>query len=174
MSEPYLGEIRMFAGNFAPLGWAFCDGSELSISQYDTLYILLGTTYGGDGQTTFALPDLRGRIPLHMGTNPQTGTNFPLGQKAGTETVTLVQNNLPVHTHSVTAQTATSTTQTGNPANAYWAPSDFNRFSTNAPDGTMNPAAITAQGGNQPHDNMMPFLTVSFIIALEGIFPSQN
>lgn len=174
MSEPYLGEIKMFGGNFAPVGWSFCDGSLLSISQYEALFALLGTTYGGDGQTTFALPDLRGRIPLHMGTNPQTGTHFPLGQMAGTETVALLPNQLPAHTHFVTAQTAANTVQTGNPANAVWAPSDFNRFSTNPPDGAMNPAAITFQGGNQPHDNVMPFLTVSFIIALEGIFPSQN
>lgn len=174
MSDQYVGEIRMFAGNFAPLGWAFCDGSLLSISEYELLFTVLGTTYGGDGQTTFALPDLRGRVPVHMGTNPQTGTRFVQGQKAGVETVTLLSNQLPAHSHTVFAQTSTETVQTGSPANATWAPSDFNRFSTNPPDGTMSPSTITYQGGSQPHDNMMPFLTVSFIIATEGIYPSQN
>ncbi len=174
MSEQYVGEIRMFAGNYAPVGWAFCDGSLLSISQNELLYSLLGTTYGGDGQTTFALPDLRGRVPLHMGTNPQTGTQYVQGQRAGVEMVTLVKNQLPAHTHPVFAQTLTDTVQTGTPTNATWAPSDFNRFSTNPPDGSMSPGAITSQGGSQPHDNMMPFLTVSFIIATEGIYPSQD
>ncbi|UUZ81310.1 tail fiber protein [Paenibacillus sp. P26] len=167
MSEPYLGEIRMFGGNFAPVGWALCDGSTLSISENDALFALIGTTYGGDGETTFNLPNLSGRIPLHM------GTNYGLGQMAGTETVTLIQNQLPVHTHGVSAQSQSGTSNS--PANAVWAQSTITQFTTSV-DGTngMYPGALSPVGMNQPHDNMMPYLVINFIIATQGIFPQQN
>lgn len=173
MSECYVGEIRIFGGNFAPVGWAFCDGSLLPISTNEVLYTLLGTTYGGDGQNTFGLPDLRGRIPLHQGRNPSTGTNFSLGQMSGTESVTLASQQLPVHTHNVSANSSTGDSPT--PSNNVWGLSDGGKqYVASAPNGTMNPASITAAGGNQPHDNMMPFLTVNFIIATEGIYPQQS
>jgi len=157
----------MFAGNFAPQGWALCNGQSLAISQNDALFTLLGTTYGGDGVNTFNLPDLRGRMPMHQ------GGNFVIGQSAGTETVTLTTQQLPAHTHQ-----ATAVTETGNqlaPAGNVWAASSLNQFSTsNPPPNAMNPGALATTGGSQPHDNVMPYLAVSFIIALQGIFPSRN
>jgi microcystin-dependent protein len=172
MSEAYVGEIRMFAGNFAPQGWAFCDGTELPISGNEVLFTLIGTTYGGDGTTTFALPELRGRIPLHMGKSSASGTTYSLGEKGGTETVTLITSELPKHTHVPNAQSAAGTANS--PANAVWAASPYSQYSSNNPDGTMNASLISSVGGNQPHDNMMPFLAMSFIIALEGLFPPQG
>jgi microcystin-dependent protein len=172
MSDPYVGEIRMFSGNFPPLGWALCDGSLLNISENDVLFQLMGTTYGGDGQSTFALPDLRGRLPLHAGTNPSTNTTYPLGQMGGTETVTLTVQQLPAHTHAVGANSNTADSST--PLNNVWAASGAKSYTASSPNGTMNPAIISYQGGNQPHDNMMPFLTISFIIALQGLYPSQT
>jgi microcystin-dependent protein len=176
MSECYIGEIRMFAGNFAPLGWAFCDGSLLSITGNEALFTLLGTTYGGDGINNFALPNLIGRIPLHTGTNPSTGTNFLIGQSSGSETIILTSQELPVHTHVVLANSNTGDSTT--PKNNVWGLSDDGKqYVASAPNGTMNPAAIEpAPKGvnNLPHDNMMPFLTISFIIAKQGIYPQQN
>ncbi|MFC5649786.1 phage tail protein [Paenibacillus solisilvae] len=173
MSECYIGEIRMFAGNFAPQGWAFCDGSLLSISENDVLFTLLGTTYGGDGVNTFALPDLRGRIPLHAGTNHTTGTSYTLGQLSGSETTILIPQQMPVHTHGVSANSSTSDSTT--PLNQVWGLSEGGKqYVAGVPNGTMSPAAVAPAGGSQPHDNMMPFLTISFIIATAGIFPSQN
>lgn len=169
MSEPYIGEIRMFAGNYAPVGWEFCHGQLLPIAEYDTLFMLIGITYGGDGQTTFGLPDLRGRIPVHMGQNPQTGTIFTPGQKAGTETVTLTLAQLPNHTHTVTASTIANT---NSPANAVWA-SGAMQFANTAPNGTMNPVTVSSVGGNNDHENRMPYLPINFIISLYGIYPSQ-
>lgn len=168
MSEPYIGEIRLFAGNFAPMDWALCDGSLLSIAENEALFSLLGTTYGGDGQTTFALPDLRGRVPIHR------STTYPLGSKAGTETVTLITNQLPAHTHTVNASTAPGDAE--NPSNALWAQSPQTSYDNTANPtlAAMNPTSVTSVGGNQPHDNMMPTLTVSYIISLYGIYPSQN
>lgn len=168
MSDQYVGEIRMFSGNYAPIGWLLCNGQQLSISQYEVLYTLIGTTYGGDGRTTFAVPDLRGRVPVHM------GTGYVLGQKAGTEQVTLDETQLPAHTHVANASNVVGTS--ASPANAVWATSSntaVQPYSTTAPNTTMNPEAISSVGGSQPHDNMMPFLAVSFIIATEGVFPSQ-
>lgn len=159
----------MFSGNYAPQGWHFCDGSLLSISQYEVLYTLLGTTYGGDGRTTFGLPDLRGRIPIH------TSSNYPLGQMAGTEKVTLVQSNLPAHTHTANANNVAADSTSNSPQNQYWGVSTgITNYQSTAPNVTMSPAAISSVGGNQPHDNMMPSRAVSFIIAVEGIFPSQG
>ena len=166
MAQPYVGEIRMFAGNFAPAGWMFCEGQLLPISENETLFNLIGTTYGGDGQSTFALPDFQGRIPIHQ------GTGFVIGQKAGTESTTLTENQLPLHTHPAQAQTAAG--NQGSPAAGVWAQSSLNQFSTAAANSTMNNTLIQPAGGSQPHDNMMPFLTLSFIIALFGVFPSQS
>jgi microcystin-dependent protein len=168
MSEPYLGEIRMFAGNFAPVNWALCNGQILNISENEALYTLIGTTYGGDGQSTFALPDLRGRIPVH------TNASYPLGSKAGSETVTLTTNELPTHTHTAVASSLPGTIDS--PSNAVWAVSSGLNFSDGIGQtlSDMNPQIISAVGGSQPHDNMMPSLTISFIIALSGIYPSSN
>lgn len=165
MGQPYIGEIRMFAGNFAPVGWMLCDGSILPISQNDTLFNLIGTTYGGDGQTTFALPDLRGRVPLHQ------GSGFALAQTGGAETVTLTVNQIPAHSHVPQANSG-SGTQTS-PAGNVWAASSNFPYSTNAPGSNMDPSAIGQAGGSQPHDNMVPFVGINFIISLFGVFPSQ-
>ncbi len=161
----FVGEIRMFGGNFAPAGWMTCEGQILPIAENDVLFTLIGTTYGGDGQTTFALPDLRGRIPMHQGTTI-------LGASSGTETVTLTTNQIPIHTH--TALAGASVGHLSEPGNAVPAAHrDFAVFdaSTNVP---MAPTSLAAAGGNQPHDNMPPYLCVTFIISLFGIFPSQN
>jgi microcystin-dependent protein len=170
VSSPFIGEIRLFGGNFAPAGWAFCDGSIIPISENDTLFNLIGTTYGGDGQSTFALPDLRGRVPIHMGTGPG-GVSFVLGELSGAETVTLTPNQIPVHTHSPVAATSAGPT---NPANAVWGyAAQARSYAAPPPDGNMDPATVRTSGGSQPHENMMPFLGVNFIISLFGIFPSQ-
>jgi microcystin-dependent protein len=171
--DQYVGEIRMFGGSFAPVGWAMCDGSLLPISQFDALFALIGTTYGGDGQTTFAVPDLRGRVPIHQGQNPTTGTTFTLGQKAGVETVTLTSQQMPVHTHQVHATTADGTVPS--PSNGLWAKSALNEFSTvTSPVAAMAADAVSTVGGSQPHANMMPYQCVNFIIATEGMWPQQN
>ncbi|GAC1354176.1 MAG: tail fiber protein [Herpetosiphon sp.] len=169
MSQPYIGEIRMCGFNFAPAGWAFCNGQLLQITEYDTLFNLIGTTYGGDGQTTFALPDLRGRVPLHLGTGRST---YIIGQNGGTETVTLMQQQMPNHTHPLQAQSADG--DQANPAGTSWAASSLNQFSDSPPDAPMNPASVGTAGGSQPHDNMLPFLSVNFIISLFGIYPTPN
>ena len=171
MGTPFLGEIRMFGGNFAPVGFAFCDGQTLAIAQNDALFALIGTTYGGDGQTTFNLPDLRGRIPVHAGQGPGL-SNYVLGQSGGSETVTLTAPQLPAHAHAPLAQSAAGNQPA--PAGGVWAASAQNQFSSNAPNVGMSNSAIGSAGGSQPHDNMMPYQVVSFIIALEGIFPSRN
>lgn len=174
MANPYIGEIRMFGGNFAIYGWAFCDGSLLPISQYSALFQLVGTTYGGDGQNTFALPDLRGRIPIHQGQGSGL-SNYVIGQPGGAETVTVTVNQLAAHSHN-NARGSVQAAASSNPANNSWGNANAvaaNSFGTAMPDGTMNTGSIGMTGGNQPHDNMLPFLPVSFIIALEGIYPSQ-
>ena len=166
MSEPYIGEIRMFAGNFAPVGWNFCDGSVLPISDYTALFNLIGTTYGGDGQTTFALPDLRGRLPIHQ------GSGFVLGGNGGVEQVTLTVPQIPAHTHVATAQSAGGSSSS--PAGGVWAGSNANQYSSNNSNATMKAGDIGATGGSQPHNNLMPYLCVNFIISLFGIYPSQG
>jgi microcystin-dependent protein len=173
MSEPFVGEIRMFAGNFAPRGWAFCDGQLLAVSQNDALFSLLGTIYGGDGRTTFGLPDMRGRIPVHAGSGPGLDP-IRLGAKAGAENVTLTVNQLASHKHDVSASSAaaTSSDPTGN-VSANTTPTNI--YSTAlATQQSMNPAALSSTGGSQPHSNLMPSLCVNFIIALFGIYPSRN
>jgi microcystin-dependent protein len=168
MSNQYLGEIRVFAGNFAPVGWLACDGSLLSIAQFDALFALIGTTYGGDGQTTFALPDLRGRWPMHV------GTNFQLGQVGGEEQITLTTNQIPVHSHTLTAS---SVANSSSPEGGTPAPSALPRYATPGSVGASDeilPSAVAAQGGSQPHENRSPYLGLTFIISVEGIFPSVN
>ena len=170
--DPYLGEIRIFGGNFAPLGWAFCAGQLLPIAQYDALFSLLGTTYGGDGQTTFGLPDLRGRAPIHAGQGPGL-TNRTPGEMGGSEATTLTQAQLPAHTH-VPLASPDAGTSTG-PTDGVWAASSTgDKQYAAAPDTAMNPATISATGGNQPHENRQPFLAANFIIALEGIYPPRS
>lgn len=169
MSEPFIGEIKLFAGTFAPRGWAFCAGQILSIAQNTALFSLLGTTYGGNGQTTFALPDLRGRVPVHDG--PTT----TLGEVAGLEQVTLLQNQLPAHSHPLMASAlpANSGVATGRGV----ADTSGNGALIYAAGGTaapMSPAAIEPVGQSQPHENRMPYLAMNYIIAVEGIFPSRN
>ena len=169
MPTPYIGEIRLFGGTFAPYEWAFCDGSLLSISSNPALYQLIGTTYGGDGVNTFALPDLRGRIPVHQGTGAD-GITYVIGQRAGTESVTLILGQLPTHSHApIGASTGGQSTPIGN---TYGAGQDL--FSTATPTTQLLPTTVSNTGGSQPHDNLMPFQCVTHIIALYGIFPSQN
>jgi microcystin-dependent protein len=166
--DPFIAEIRMFGGNFAPVGWATCDGQLLPIAQNTALFSLIGTIYGGDGQTTFALPDLRGRLPVHI------GTGLSIGQASGSETIALTAANLPAHTH---VANAASTGTTLSPSGQYWAADPGGNVApyAAAPDGSvMSGAAIGAQGGSQPHDNMQPFLALTFIIALQGIYPSRS
>jgi microcystin-dependent protein len=171
VSEPFVGEIRMFGFNFAPQGWAMCNGQTLPISQNQALFSLLGTTYGGNGQTTFQLPDLRGRLANHAGQG--TGLSpYVLGQNGGTENVTLVQGQMPTHAHSVLANGSPATAT--RPGGAVLARTTADIYAA-APDGTtMNAGMIGTAGGSQPHPNLQPYLTVNFCIALQGIFPSRN
>ena len=167
MAQPYVGEIRMFAGNFAPAGWMFCEGQLLSISENETLFQLIGTTYGGDGQSTFALPDLRGRIPIHQ------GNGFILAETGGAEEITLTVSQIPAHTHPLLVNTSggTSNATTGNTLAA--SPTlDLYRQAT--PTVNLSPVAVASTGGSQPHTNFQPYLCVDFIISLFGIFPSQT
>jgi len=172
MSEPFIGEIRMFAGNFAPRGWSFCDGQLLAISQNNALFALLGTIYGGDGRTTYGLPDMRGRIPLHQGAGPGL-SNRPLGSKAGAENVTLTTNLLASHTHDFNANTAAATGSA--PQGKVTAESSAPKmYAAQDQNQDLAATAIANTGGSQPHNNLMPTLCVIFIIALVGIFPSRN
>ncbi len=182
-SQPYVGEIRMFGGNFAPAGWAFCDGALLSISENETLYNLIGTTFGGDGQSTFGMPDLRSRIPVHTGTNLQTGTNYVFGSFAGTESVTLTGNQIPSHAHAVTGE-LNMKTRASNPdnqlspvGNAIAIAPGKKYFSRNpSANGFMGPLAtnitLNSSGSSIPHNNMQPYVCVNFIISLFGVFPT--
>ena len=172
MAQPYVGEIRMFAGNFAPANWMFCDGALIAISENETLFNLIGTTYGGDGQTTFALPDLRGRVPLHQGNGPGL-TPRVIGETGGSETVTLTQTQMPAHRHALGAS-STPVSAAANPSGVLGSSATTRFYGAGAPSATMGVGAITAQGGNQPHQNMAPFQAVNFIISLFGIFPSQG
>jgi len=173
MADPFLGEVRMFAGNFAPVGWEFCNGQLVSIAENDALFSLLGTTFGGDGVTTFGLPDLRGRTPIHQGQGSGL-TNRVLGQMVGAETVALSQAQLPAHYHAVHAISAAGTA--ADPTNAAWAASTTaeNQYSQGLPNVAMSASSTTPAGSGQPHENMAPFQAVSFIIALQGIYPPQN
>lgn len=186
--DNFLGEIRIFAGNYAPRGWAFCNGALLSISQESTLFTLIGTIYGGDGVTTFGLPDLRVRIPLNQGQLPG-GQSYVIGEIGGVQNVTLLQSELPTHTHSLIATDTAATT--GDPTNNLLAQTngdnstvqppypDVKLYTTlplpsgpSSPNVTLDPNALSITGGTQPHDNMMPYVCINYIIALTGIFPS--
>jgi microcystin-dependent protein len=167
MSEPYISEIRLMSFSFAPKGWALCNGQLLPINQNQALFSLLGTTYGGDGRTTFALPDLRGRVPVHF------GNGISLGERAGQESHTLTSGETPTHTHPVNGNSNT----TGNvttPVNNFFANSAPPNIYGSGGGAALPAASITNSGGSQPHNNMQPYLTISFCIALQGIFPSQN
>jgi microcystin-dependent protein len=171
MAEPFLGEIRMFGGNFAPLGWAFCSGQLLPISEFDALFALIGTTYGGDGQTTFALPNLQGRFAVHQGSNGSS--NRIIGEIDGSETVTLNSSQMPSHTHTAVGS---GSGNLASPANAFWStdPGGNTAAYNEAGGSAMSGSALLPVGSGQPHDNRQPYLGVTFIIALQGIFPSQN
>jgi microcystin-dependent protein len=174
MSEPFVGEIRMFAGNFAPRSWAFCDGQLLAVSQNDALFSLFGTIYGGDGRTTFGLPDLRGRVPIHHGQGPGL-SNRRLGTKSGNEKETLIANEVAPHTHTLTAGTtaASDTNPAGNITGTSTGTSLYGPDGT-APAEGMNSQAVKDTGGNRSHSNIMPFLCIHFIVALLGVYPSRT
>lgn len=177
MTQPYLGEVRMFAGNFAPRNNAYCSGQIMSIQQNAALFSLLGTYYGGNGTTTFGLPDLRGRIPVSQGQGPGL-SNYVIGQQGGTETVTITQQTLPQHNHMMVVSNAVPTTaapsgnmpaQMSTPINNFWVPNTKQTTSD-----LLNAQFLTMVGGNQPHENRMPAMAISMIIALAGVFPSRN
>lgn len=175
MAQPFIGEIRMFAGNFNPAGWEFCSGQLMPISENDTLFVVIGTTYGGDGQETFALPNLQSRIPLHFGTNAATGTTYQIGEASGVESVTLTVNQIPVHTHPLLASLDSgSQANAGNNILAAQSPVSIYRPNATPPNVPMNASSVSAVGGSQPHDNMQPYLCINYIISLFGLFPSPN
>jgi microcystin-dependent protein len=172
VGQPYIGEIRMFGGNFEPVGWYFCDGRPLPISENDALFTLLGTTYGGDGEETFNLPNLQSRIPIHQGTGP-SGTTYILGETGGVESVTLTVNQIPNHTHPAIGAAVTGDQTSANdalPANSV----TITPYLNTSPDTAFNAAAIAPVGGSQPHDNMQPYLCINFIISLFGVFPNPT
>jgi microcystin-dependent protein len=172
MAQPYIGEIRMFAGNFPPVGWMFCDGQSIPISENDTLFQLIGTTYGGDGQETFNLPNLQSRVPIHMGTGPD-GTTYDIGDMAGTEQETLTVQQIPMHNHAVIVSTdsANGLSPDGSiPGNSI----SIDLYRQAAAEQAMSPQAVTPAGGSQPHENCQPFLCINHIISLYGVFPPQN
>jgi microcystin-dependent protein len=170
--DPYIGEIRMFAGNFAPRGWAFCNGQLLAIAQNTALFSLLGTMYGGDGRTNFALPDLRGRVPMHFGQGPGL-TPRTQGEQSGSETVTLIAGQMPSHSHAVNGNQGPG--DSTSPAGRYWAASSRRDASyAGSADTALSPQAVAPAGGSQPHENRQPYLAVSYIIALQGIYPPRS
>lgn len=175
--DPFVAEIRIFAGNFAPKGWAFCDGQILPLSQNTALFSLLGTTYGGDGKSNFALPDLQGRAPMFYGQGPGLSLH-DIGETGGSETVTLLQTEIPSHSHQAKATTTAGTAT--NPTDGIWAVAGSRRaptslYSTTAAAGTtMSAQALAPTGGSQPHNNMPPYLTMNFIIAMQGVFPPRG
>jgi microcystin-dependent protein len=171
MAQPYVGEIRIFAGNFAPNGWMFCEGQTLPISENDVLFQLIGTTYGGDGEETFNLPNLASRAAMHMGTGPD-GTTYQIGEMAGTEQETLSTQQIPNHTHTLLGSTDGASER--NPANNVPAQSLTTSYADYSPDTSMSAQSITPAGGSQPHENTQPFICINYIISLFGIFPSQT
>ncbi len=173
MSEPFIGEVRIFAGNFAPRSWAFCDGQLLPIAQNTALFSLLGTTYGGDGQATFALPDLQGRAAMHPGRGPGL-TNRRLGERGGSESVSLNEGNLPSHNHNL--QSGDAIANTAEPNNAMFAdlPDDTPVYTASNPDSQMQSSTLGSVGGGVAHDNMQPYAVLNFIIALQGLYPSRS
>ncbi|WP_338553543.1 tail fiber protein [Paenibacillus sp. KS-LC4] len=169
--DPYLGEIRLFVGTFAPMDWELCNGKILQISENEALYSLIGSVYGGDGRTTFALPDFRGRVPIHMGKSAE-GSTFSLGANRGQETVQLTEAQLPAHTHIAQAQQSAG--EETSPANHFWAASTSKQYSEGqAPNVAMSTNALSSAGGNQSHNNMMPFMALTYIICTRGLYPVQ-
>ena len=169
MAQPYVGEIRMFAGNFPPVGWMFCNGQPLPVSEYETLYTLIGTTYGGDGQS-FNLPNLQSRIPIHQGSGG--GGSYVLAEPGGVESVTLTSQQIPVHSHPLLASNDIPTV--ASPHSALPGQAAHKIYRTGAPTVFLNPASVTPAGGSQPHENCQPFLCVDYIISLFGLFPSPT
>lgn len=174
MSDPFIGEIRMFGGSFPPVGWMFCDGQLMPISENDALFVLIGTTYGGDGQETFALPNLQSRVPVHSGTG--AGVTYQLGETGGVESVTLSVQQIPGHNHAMmtTATNQQLSPQGGVMATATSSQAGVTAYQDAAPAVALSPTSISSAGGSQPHDNIQPTLCVSYIISLFGIFPQQN
>ena len=173
MSQPFIGEIRMFGGNFAPAGWAFCDGQLIPISENDALFTLIGTTYGGDGQETFALPNLQSRVPMHAGTGPD-GVTYQLGEAAGVESVTLTIQQIPNHTHPLLASNTPAAAQIPGGNVAAQGAGGSQIYTSSSSPIQLPPTTVQPVGGSQPHENMQPFLCISFIISLFGVFPQQN
>jgi microcystin-dependent protein len=172
MAQPYIGEIRMFAGTYAPAGWLFCSGQVLPISENETLFQLIGTTYGGDGESSFALPNIQSRVPMHRGNGPD-GVTYPLAQMAGTEQETLTTQQIPSHTHSFLV--STNPANTNSPVgNVLGEQGTINLFLVDSPNQAMKPGSLTPVGGSQPHDNTQPYLCINYIISLFGIFPSPT
>lgn len=171
MADPFVAEIRIFPFNFAPKGWAFCDGQILPLSQNTALFALLGTTYGGDGKSTFALPNLQGSVPIHPGQGPGLSL-YDLGQQGGSETVTLLESEMPAHSHGLRAVEDDGTFFT--PVGQFLAAGNSMYVAGNAANATMAPQALTPAGGSLPHNNMMPYLTLNFCIALQGVFPPRS
>lgn len=172
MPEPYVGEIRMFAGNFPPNGWLFCEGQTLPIAENEVLFQLIGTTYGGDGEQTFNVPNLAGRAPIHQGIQP-SGPTYQMGEMAGTENVTLTTQQIPIHNHALLASTAVAQ-QTIPTANVVAQAATGFLYIQEVPDATFANNAIGPVGGSQPHENMQPYLCINYIISLFGVFPSQT
>lgn len=170
--SPYIGGIKMFGGNFPPAGWAFCDGSVLPISEYETLFMLIGTTYGGDGQSTFALPDLRGRVPVHQGQGPGL-PNYVIGEKFGVETVTLTSSQIPAHSHALLASTDAASSASS-PAGSVLGKASGSVYGETSTTKQLAATTLAGTGGSQPHENMAPYLGVNFIISLYGVFPSPT
>jgi len=173
--DPYVGEIRLFAGNFAPRGWALCNGQLLPVAQNPALFSILGTQYGGDGKTTFALPNLQGRAPMGQGAGPGL-TSYPVGASVGSSTVALLSNQLPAHTHQPQGTSAFAG-GVQDPTNKIWGselPSAASKAYAATPNSPMNPLALEATGGSQPHNNMQPYLTLNYIIALQCVFPPRQ
>jgi microcystin-dependent protein len=168
MAQPYVGEIRMFGGNFAPAGWMFCEGQQLPISENETLFNLIGTTYGGDGEVVFALPDLRGRVPIHQ------GNGFILAEAGGSEEITLTVNQIPAHSHPLLASTSPGVSSNAQGSALSSSPSILLYIEGQSPDTNLSPSVVGTVGGNQPHTNFQPYLCVSFIISLFGIFPPPS
>lgn len=174
MAEPFIGEIRLFSFPFAPKGWAKCDGQVLPIQQNQALFALLGVQYGGDGKTNFNLPDLRGRVPLEFGVSLVSGTTYTIGNSGGLEAVTLTNATMPPHTHSYAVSNLAATKAGPNNTRYYAASPPANLYVVGDPSVPLNAAAIDTVGGGQAHPNMQPYLTISFCIALVGIFPPRN
>ena len=172
MAQPYIGEIRLFAGSFAPAGWAFCNGQLMPISENDAMFTLIGTTYGGDGQETFALPNLQSRVPVHQGQGPGISQNYVLAEMFGAESVTLTTQQMPIHNHSLLATTSVATSDA--PLGNVLAVGSKRIYTSTVPNQLLDVTALVPAGGSQPHPNTMPHLTISFIISLYGIFPQQT